>query len=201
MPVARSDAKGSYMPISTWIRTSTLLLFAVVAASSCGKKTPVAAVAPPPAATADVVPPPPSAPAAIADVTPPSASEEERFARMSLDELNATHPLAPAFFEYDSIDLSATGRDILQQNAIWMRRWPSTTVLVEGHADERGTAEYNLSLGNRRADQVKTYLSSLGVDASRLRVVSKGKEQPFCTATGEDCWRQNRRAQFVVIAK
>lgn len=90
---------------------------------------------------------------------------------------------------------------MLQRNAVWMRRWPSTAIVIEGHADERGTAEYNLSLGNRRADQTRTYLASLGVDAGRIRVVSKGKEQPFCVGSGENCWSQNRRAQFVIVGK
>ena len=82
-----------------------------------------------------------------------------------------------------------------------LKRWTSTQVTVEGHCDSRGSAQYNLGLGSRRASAVKDYLMSLGVPASRLTVVSKGKEQPFCTDETESCWQQNRRGHFIVTAK
>ena len=82
-----------------------------------------------------------------------------------------------------------------------MKRWTSTRITVEGHCDERGTAEYNLGLGERRANAVKDYLVSLGIAADRVTVVSKGKEAPVCTEENESCWQQNRRGHFVITAK
>jgi len=82
-----------------------------------------------------------------------------------------------------------------------MKRWTSTQVTVEGHCDSRGSSEYNLALGSRRADAVKSYLTSLGVPGSRITVVSKGKEQPFCSDDSESCWQQNRRGHFLITAK
>ena len=82
-----------------------------------------------------------------------------------------------------------------------MKRWTSTQVTVEGHADSRGSAEYNLALGTRRAESVKSYLVNLGVPAARLTVISKGKEQPVCTEENESCWQQNRRGHFLITAK
>jgi len=82
-----------------------------------------------------------------------------------------------------------------------MKKWTTTQVVVEGHADSRGSSEYNLALGTRRANTVKEYLVSLGVPANRLTVVSKGKEAPFCTEESEACWQQNRRGHFVITAK
>ena len=84
---------------------------------------------------------------------------------------------------------------------MWLRRWTSTKVLVEGHADARGTAEYNLALGERRATSVRDYLVSLGVPAARLTIVSKGEEDPVCREDEESCWSQNRRARSVIIEK
>ena len=89
----------------------------------------------------------------------------------------------------------------LQKNADWLKRWTSTRITVEGHCDSRGSAEYNLALGTRRAESVKKYLASLGVAESRMTVVSKGKEQPACAAENEACWQRNRRGHFVFTAK
>ena len=104
---------------------------------------------------------------------------------MSLSELNAQKPLADVFFEYDQSDLSDTARASLQKNSEWLRKWLSTTVTVEGHADSRGTSEYNLALGERRASAIRDYLVSLGVTATRVNVVSMGEEQPACTEEAE----------------
>ena len=92
-------------------------------------------------------------------------------------------------------------RGALTTNADWMKRWTSTQVTIEGHCDSRGSSEYNLALGSRRAESVKAYLVSLGVAANRITVVSKGKEQPFCSDESESCWQQNRRGHFIVTAK
>jgi peptidoglycan-associated lipoprotein len=123
------------------------------------------------------------------------------FRRKSLDELNGEKPLTDTFFELDSTDLSSESRASIQKDVDWMKRWSSTKVMVEGHADSRGTNEYNLALGERRADAVRDYMVSLGIPAERITIVSKGEEQPFCTEQTESCWQQNRRGHFIVTAK
>ena len=120
---------------------------------------------------------------------------------MSLEELNASSPLAPVFFELDQSTLMPAGQATLQRNAEWMRRWTSTRILVEGHCDERGTNEYNLALGERRAAAVRDYLASLGIAADRVQATSRGEESPFCTESTDGCWAQNRRGHFTVTAK
>jgi peptidoglycan-associated lipoprotein len=120
---------------------------------------------------------------------------------MTLDDLNASHPLNDVFFDYDATTLRDDGRQVLQRNAQWLAKWPQTKVRVYGHCDERGTGEYNLALGDKRAVIVREYLTSLGVSPDRIQTVSLGKESPFCTAAGESCWAQNRRGHFVITAK
>jgi peptidoglycan-associated lipoprotein len=120
---------------------------------------------------------------------------------MTLDELNASHPLNDVFFDYDVNTLRDDARQALQRDAQWLAKWPRTKIRIDGHCDERGTEEYNLSLGDRRAVTVRDYLTSLGVSPQRIQTVSLGKESPFCTATGESCWAQNRRGHFVITAK
>ena len=94
-----------------------------------------------------------------------------------------------------------SGRADLQKNSEYLKRWNSTKISVEGHCDSRGTAEYNIALGERRAKAVASYLGSLGIGADRIMTVSKGKETPFCTEEGEACWSQNRRGHFIFTAK
>jgi peptidoglycan-associated lipoprotein len=115
--------------------------------------------------------------------------------------LNSERPLGDVFFELDEATIRDDARPLLQRNADWLKRWASTQIVVEGHADSRGSSEYNLALGNRRATAVKDYLVSLGVPAARVTVISKGKEQPFCNEENESCWQQNRRGHFIVSAK
>jgi peptidoglycan-associated lipoprotein len=102
------------------------------------------------------------------------------------------------FFETDRYDLSAEAQSQLQKQAAWLQQYPAATVTVEGHCDERGTREYNLALGERRANAVANYLTALGVDAGRLSVISYGKERPECTDSNEGCWAQNRRGVTAV---
>jgi peptidoglycan-associated lipoprotein len=130
-----------------------------------------------------------------------SLSEDELFARKTLEELNAERPLGDAFFDYDQYTIGNDARAVLQQNADWLRRWTSTRVTIEGHCDSRGTTEYNLALGERRGNAVKQYLISLGVGADRLLVVSKGEESPVCFEEHERCWQQNRRAHPIITTK
>ncbi len=120
---------------------------------------------------------------------------------MTLAQLNEQKPLTDVFFVYDSADLSDTARASLQKNADWLRRWVSTSITIEGHADSRGTNEYNLALAERRAASVRDYLVSLGVPVTRMSIVSKGEEQPFCTDEVESCWSENRRGHFIFTAK
>src|SRR5207342_3163658 len=136
-------------------------------------------------------PPPPPAPAAGAVPAAPAAlSEEEAFARKSLEQLNAEHPMDDVYFDLDKSDIRTDARASLQKDSDWLKRWASAQITIEGHSDSRGTAEYNLALGARRATAVKDYLVSLGVPAARVTIVSKGKEQPVCTENGESCWQQ-----------
>jgi peptidoglycan-associated lipoprotein len=173
--------------------------------AACHKRAPVipaAAPAPAPAVVSRTPPPPPPAvPAPPAVRQSPALTEEQIFARQSLDELNAKHPLQDVFFLFDEAQLDPAARTALQRDADWMKKWASTQVLVEGHADERGTNEYNLALGQRRAHEVQAYLASLGIAAGRIGVVSKGEDAPFCASHDEDCWSENRRGHFVITAK
>ena len=134
--------------------------------------------------------------------TPPrQPTEDEIFAKMTVDQINAQKPLALVLFDYDKADLTEAARAILQKNAEWMRKWSATKVQIEGHADSRGTSEYNFALGERRAASVKDYLVSLGIAADRITIVSKGEEEPTCREEAESCWSQNRRGVFLVTAK
>ena len=105
------------------------------------------------------------------------------------------------FFDLDKSDIRTDARASLQKDSDWLKKWASSQITIEGHSDSRGTAEYNLALGARRATAVKDYLVSLGVPAARVTIVSKGKEQPFCTQEDESCWQQNRRGHFVITGK
>jgi peptidoglycan-associated lipoprotein len=100
------------------------------------------------------------------------------------------------YFEFDEATLTARAKDTLVRNAEWLRSNPQVQVQVEGHCDERGTAEYNLALGERRAEAVKSYLSSLGLPSTRLASISYGKERPVDPGHGEDAWSRNRRVEF-----
>lgn len=182
---------------------TALALAATVGVSACAKKKPAPPPPTPPAAEAPrtTPPPPPPPPPPPRETAPTPPTEEEIFARKSLEDLNQEHPLADAYFDLDSSAIRSDAQPVLQKDADWMKRWSSTKVLVEGHCDSRGSAEYNLALGSRRATAVHDYLVSLGVPADRIQIVSKGKEQPVCTEENEACWQQNRRGHFVITAK
>ena len=189
---------------------SILTVTFVVSVSACTKKPPVAgpvstspnpfpgavAAGPPPAT---VVPPPPVPPdpniKSGTDIT--SAAADSR----SIDDINRNSPLKPAFFAYDSDTLDDPARKVLSENADVLKANARWVITIEGHCDERGTAEYNLALADRRALAAKNYLLSLGITADRLKTVSYGKEFPFDTGHDEDAWSQNRRAHFTLTAK
>lgn len=102
------------------------------------------------------------------------------------------------YFDYDSTQLSAEARSTLEKQAEWLKTHGSLKIVIEGHADERGTREYNLALGDRRATAAKNYLTALGVDAARVRTVSYGKERPEALGSSEESWAKNRRAATVI---
>lgn len=183
---------------------AAIVLVTTLGVGACGKKPPAPAPAPPPPpppAAPPATPAPPPPPPAAPKETPRTPTEEEAFASKSLAALNAEKPLGDVFFALDSAQLGDDARPILQKDADWMKRWTSTKITIEGHADSRGSAEYNLALGDRRAAAVRDYIVNLGISADRVQIVSKGKETPFCTEENEACWQQNRRGHFVITAK
>jgi peptidoglycan-associated lipoprotein len=173
--------------------------------SACAKKQPpVARPMPPPASTAGTggtAPPPPPQPVSEPVLVPPEPVAEDAIAGRTLDDLNRDSPLKPLFFELDSSEVSAEGQRVLQENAAIMKKYPTWQITVEGHCDERGTAEYNLALGERRALAAKNYLVSLGIPADKVKTVSYGKEFPFDPGHDDRAWSNNRRAHFVITAK
>lgn len=179
-----------------------IVLCAPLVVAACSKRVPpvASAVQPPPAVDVATPPAPPATPTPES-ATPAALTDEEIFARKTLDELNAERPLGNAFFDFDRYVIREDARGTLQANAEWLRRWSSTRLTIEGHCDARGTSEYNLALGERRANAVKEYLVSLGVSSDRLLVVSKGEESPICVEEHEHCWQQNRRGHPIITAK
>jgi peptidoglycan-associated lipoprotein len=181
-----------------------LLVLAVVG-GACHTRPPAVAPSPSVSNTPTVParpPAPPPPPRAAARPTAYAApTEDELFRRKSLSELNGEHPLSDVFFDYDQNSLREDARAVLQRDAAWLAKWPQTRIRIDGHCDERGTAEYNLSLGDRRASTVREYLTDLGVKPDRIQVRSLGKESPFCQGETEACWSQNRRDHFEITDK
>jgi peptidoglycan-associated lipoprotein len=175
--------------------------------AACHKNPPpVARPAPPPpsgggATTATTRPPAPPEPVPEPTIVPPEPVPSDAISSASLDDLNRNSPLKPVFFELDSSDLSRDGQKTLDEDAGVLKRYASWTITIEGHCDERGTAEYNLALGERRAAAARAYLVSLGISGDRLRIVSYGKEFPFDPGHDETAYAKNRRAHFVITAK
>ncbi len=156
---------------------------------------PQAAVRPTPAPSPPRPAPPPLQP------PPPSFGGEDDLASRTLEDLNRESPLEPIFFLYDSAEMDVVGRGVLDANAEMLQRYPSWVITIEGHCDERGTPEYNLGLGERRALAARQYLVTLGLEADRIRTVSYGKEFPFVPGGNEDAWSRNRRAHFVITER
>ncbi len=187
------------------MRRVVLICFVLVplTVTACGKKKPATsptapAAVPPGVTTAS------DKPAQPVEEPSPVATEpiaEDTIGTKSLDDLNSDSPLKPAFFGLDSSELDAAGQGVVQSNAELLKKYSSWVITIEGHCDERGTAEYNLALGERRAVAVRTYLVSLGISPDRVRIVSYGKEFPFDPAHTESAWSKNRRAHFVITAK
>lgn len=187
---------------------SIVVVLALAFVGGCARRQPPIAaptpapptITPPPPRT---VPPPPPPPVRVEESVPvpPEAVAEDSIANRSLDDLNRDSPFAPVFFALDSAELDDAGRAVATANAQLLRKYSTWAITVEGHCDERGTAEYNLALGERRAVAVKTYLVSLGISPDRIRTVSYGKEFPFDPGHDEAAWAKNRRAHFVITSK
>ena len=172
------------------------LLASTIAVGACGKKTPPVTPQPPPAEKPATTPPAPPAPA------PPPATPAPAEAPPKVETLDdITKSLQPVYFDLDSVVIKDAGRAAIQKNADFLKGRATVKVLIEGHADSRGTNEYNLALGERRADAVRDYLVSLGVGNDRVTIVSKGEEQPFCKEETEACWARNRVGFFIATAK
>ena len=150
----------------------------------------------PPAAPAT----PPPAPAPPEEIAP-QLDEYNRLKVMASDEIDRMGLLKDVRFDYDSADIREGDRQVLTENAETLKKFDFIRVTIEGHCDERGTVEYNLALGERRARAAYDYLVSLGVGADRLKTVSYGKEVPVCQQSNEECWSRNRRDHFAVTGK
>jgi len=171
------------------MRISNILKFAALSTAlmvgACTTKQQAASAPPPPP------PPPPMASAAapmMSSIRPGSLQD------FKVNVGDTVH------FGYNEYNVQDSDKGTLQKQATWLNKYPSVQITVEGHADERGTREYNLALGARRANAVKEYLVSLGVSNSRLQTVSYGKERPICTESNEDCWAQNRRGVSTITS-
>jgi len=134
-------------------------------------------------------------------VKEPELSEEEIFMRKSLEDINAEQPVMMIHFDYDKFFIREDAKSVLESNAAWLNKWRTVKLLIEGHCDERGTEEYNLALGEKRAKSTLDYLASLGISPDRLKVISYGKSQALDPSSNETAWAKNRRAQFTIIAK
>ena len=190
---------------AVWHAAVSAVLAASLFAAACGgNKPPVAKPLPPP-------PPPPESTASRPPLPPEPVPEpvavpaeplrEDGIRSGNIDEINRNSPLKPVFFDYDSADLSPAAKSALDENAGVLKKYGTWVLTIEGHCDERGTPEYNLALGERRAVAARTHLVSLGVSADRLRTVSYGKEFPFDAGHDEASFSKNRRAHFVITAK
>ena len=182
-----------------------VMTVALATATACAKKQPPVTPAPTPTQPAPVVtgnkpPAPPTTPP-----TPPSVPAEpditsKPYGSYTVDDWNNPEksPLKPVYFYFDSDQLDDKGRQVLQENAKILQEYGALVITIEGHCDERGTPEYNLALGERRALAAKSFLVSLGIGGERLQTVSYGKEFPFDTGHSEEAWAKNRRAHFMV---
>jgi peptidoglycan-associated lipoprotein len=181
------------------------LVVTIIAAAACGsKKSPVIEPQAPPPDTAPPTQPvtPPPTPRIVNESTPTVPPvRDESVSSSSLDDLNRNSPLKPVFFALDSSDIDPVAKAALDENAAVLKQRPTWSVTIEGHCDERGTAEYNLALGDRRAAAAVAYLRSLGIAADRMKTVSYGKEFPFDAGHDDAAWSKNRRAHFVITAK
>ena len=173
-------------------------LLATLPFAACGGTPKPVAPPPPPVAPAT---PPPAPPPTTQPAAAPVADEYARLKAMASDEIDRMGLLGEIHFDYDKADLREGDRAVLSKNAEVLKKFDFLKVTLEGHCDERGTVEYNLALGERRAKVAYDYVVSLGVPADRLKTVSYGKEIQVCNDANEACWQRNRRAKFTVTGK
>lgn len=131
----------------------------------------------------------------------PELSEEEIFMSKSLEEINREQPLRMIHFDYDKYFIREDAKPALEDNAVWLKKFSTVKFLIEGHCDERGTEDYNIALGERRAQSTLNYLIALGISPDRMKTISYGKSQPLDFGHDETAWQKNRRAQFTIIEK
>ena len=134
-------------------------------------------------------------------VKEPELTEEEIFLRKSIEEINLEAPLQMIHFDFDKYFIRGDAKPVLEANAGWLKKLNTIEFLIEGHCDERGTEEYNLALGEKRAKSTLDYLVSLGISTDRIKIISYGKSQPLDPGHNEISWQKNRRAQFIIIGK
>ncbi len=174
-----------------WIGIVALLMVWLVSLSGCPKKTEISSS-------------PEPAPAATASGAAEPEKQEVKDAAYRAEEkvqeqaVSAERGLKPVHYEFDQSDISKEAATVLRENAEWLKANPGVKVKIEGNCDERGTIEYNQALGQRRAQNAKKYIADLGVSSQRLALISYGKEKPVCKIGTEECWQENRRADFVV---
>jgi peptidoglycan-associated lipoprotein len=177
---------------------AVVALIAALAVAACGGNPPPKTAAPPPAAPAT---PPPAPPPTTQPAPPPVVDEYARLKAMSSEEIDRLGLLGEVKYDFDKADIREGDRAVLAKNAEVLKKFDFLRVTIEGHCDERGTVEYNLALGEKRAKAAFDYVVSLGVSADRLKTVSYGKEIQVCNEANEGCWQRNRRAKFTVTGK
>ncbi len=149
----------------------------------------------PPPVEREAPPPPPPPPTEVEDKDPEPIKIEE-YTPPTIQELNAAGHLRTVYFDFDKYDLTETTRATIRQNADWLRANPGHSIVIEGHCDERGSIEYNLALGEKRANATREFLNSLGAGDTNIRIVTFGEERPADPASNEAAWAKNRRAEF-----
>tara|TARA_B100001123_G_scaffold446424_1_gene600847 strand:- start:2111 stop:2701 length:591 start_codon:yes stop_codon:yes gene_type:complete len=191
--------------VNHWIRIEVILIASMLVMACAGNPAPVEPdlPQPPPEESQASITPAPSAPPrpSTPPPLPPIIEEESEIATRSLEELNRESPLQPVFFDYDSSELTPRGQTILQANAELLSEYSTWAITIEGHCDQRGSPEYNLGLGERRALVAEEYLIALGIDSARVNTVSYGKEFPFDPDDTDEAHARNRRAHFVITGR
>ena len=183
-------------------RNLAFLALIVLAGAACKKNQPIATPGPRPTPTPVVVPGNPTPAPTPRDMTPvPETNEYERIRQTPIDEIDRMGLLGDVYYDFDQADLRENDKATLVRNGEALKKYDFLVVTIEGHADERGTIEYNLALSDRRARVAYDYLISVGIDPARIKAVAYGKEIPVCSESTEDCWQRNRRAHFAVTGK
>ncbi|MEO8358638.1 MAG: OmpA family protein [Vicinamibacteria bacterium] len=179
-----------------------LMAALIISGAACHKDTPIKTTFTP-TPTPVVVPEPPRvAPTPMSTgAQVPDLSDYEKVRQMDITEIDKMGLLSDVYFDYDQSDLRENDRATLVRDGESLKKYDFLVVTIEGHADERGTVEYNLALSDKRARVAYDYLVSVGVSPSRIKAVAYGKEIPVCTESNEDCWQRNRRAHFTVTGK